>query len=91
MDTLENQMGNHTLDRAVFRGNQLHILRTDNSVNRLIGTEARIHAGKFCPQNLHQLILHHNGVKNIAVPDEVRNKSVFRLIVDVLGRTDLLV
>ena len=69
---------------------EIHVLRTDHDVHRAVLAKARIHAAKFCTEDLHQFILQHDAVNDVAVSDKVGNEGIFRLIVDVYGCTDLL-
>ena len=49
-----------------------------------------IHTGKFRPAETHLELVCHDASKNITLADKVCNKCVHRLIVYILGRTDLL-
>ena len=51
MNALENQMRNYAGKGSLFRRNKLHILRSDNNVNRLVGAKTGINAGKTSAQN----------------------------------------
>ena len=52
--------------------------------------ETGIHTGELCAEDFHKLILDHSTTYNVAVTDKISNESIFRLIVDFFGRTDLL-
>ena len=90
MDTLEDQMGDNPIDDALTRFDKIDVFRTDHHIHRPVLTKSRIHATELCTKDLHQFILQHDAVNDVAVSDEVCNEGVFRLIVDVYGCTDLL-
>ena len=69
---------------------EFHILRTDDHVNKLIASKSRVHTWEWDPQDLHQKIFRHHTVNDIAFPDKIRNKSVFRFIINVHRCADLL-
>ena len=90
MDTLEGDARHHAGQHPLFRGDDIHILRADDRVYRLIFLEALIKALEPVPGKLCEIILPHDSIQNIALADEIRHECVLRLVVDILRRTDLL-
>ena len=90
MNPLENGMDQGALNNAIFRSYQLHILGTDDYIDRLIFTKTGIHTVKAGTKDLYQTISDHGGTDDITVTDKVSNESIFRFIIDALGSTDLL-
>ena len=83
-------MTDNSLDDPLRRLNQNNILRADHHIHGTVAAKARIYAGKAGSKNVYQLIFNHCSWDNIAFPDEIRHKRVFRLIVDRLRTSDLL-
>ena len=90
VDAFKDQVAYHTLNHSFRRLHQNHIFRADDHVHGTVSSEARVHTGKACAEDVYQLIFNHGGGDDIAVPDEVRYKRVFRLVVDGLRASDLL-
>ena len=60
------------------------------NVNGTFFGKALVDARIFSAENSHDLIANHNAVDYVAVADEVRDKRIFRLVVNIFGRADLL-
>ena len=75
---------------AVLRRTDLDVFRTDLDIDRDILAKARVDARDVLAQEMDELVAHHDAVDDVAVPDEVCDKGVLRLIVDALRRADLL-
>ena len=87
---LEHDGLDHALKQTVARIHEAQILRTDDDVDRGIMAEAAVHAFKFAVAELDLPILEHDAVDDVGLADEVRDKGVFRLVVDVGRAADLL-
>ena len=74
----------------LLRGANLDILRADLHIHRHIFPKACGCAGDVLAQKVYQMIPHHDAINDVAVPDEVRHKGIFRLVVHVLRGADLL-
>ena len=90
MNAFKNKVGNNAVNTSLSRLHKINILRTDHYVYRLILSETFVHTGEIHTQDLHKTVLHHSCRNNIALPDKICHKSIFRLVVDLLRRTDLL-
>ena len=90
MYTLEDQVCDNAFQSSFFRFYKVDVFRTNNYVNRFIFSETFIYAGKFCAEDLNQLVAEHNTRNNITFTDEVGNESIFRLVVDLFRSTHLL-
>ena len=91
MNSFKDQVGDNTLDAAFLKiGRKYNIFRADYNIDRLMMSKTGIHTGKVHSENIYQLILNHQGTDDVAVSDKVCNKSVFRFVIDLFGRTDLL-
>ena len=85
-DDLTHKAGQHT-DRG---RHNLHILGADNDLHRLVRLEAAVHTGEIIPAEVDKKVLEHDAVHDVGITDKARDKSVFRLVVNVLRGTDLL-
>ena len=74
----------------VVRCDNVDILGADNNIDRLVLFKAEVHALEFAAEEFDQSVLKHNTVEDIALADEVGNKCVLRLVINILGRADLL-
>ena len=86
----KDQVCNNALESAVLRLHKIDILRPDHHVDRLVVSESFIHTGEFRAEDLHKLVVDHRSTHDIALADKVRDKGIFRLIVDLLRRSHLL-
>ena len=73
----------------VVRCDNVDILGADNNIDRLVLFKAEVHALEFAAEEFDQSVLKHNTVEDIAPADEVGNKCVLRLVINILGRADL--
>ena len=87
----ENAALNGVADKLTVlgRGN-FNILGTDDNINRSIPAESLVNTFKLFAENLNSAVIKHNSVENICLTDKVCNKCVHRLVVYILGRTNLL-
>ena len=90
MHTHEGDGGHGTLQHAGFRLHDIHILRADDHVHRLVGSKAGIQAVKDLTAEFNLVICQHHAVHNVALADEVSDEGVHRLVVNILRGTDLL-
>ena len=81
---------NNALKQAVAGVDDLEILRTDNDIDRRILLEALVHALEGAAAELDLAVLEHHAVNDIGFADEIRNKGVDRLVVDIGRAADLL-
>ena len=96
--TLDNfaKMGTYTVvftrsfKLALLHGDDVDVLRPDDHVHRLVGSEAAIQTGEAPTVHLHHVVLGHNAVDDVGLADEVRYEGVLRLIINILWRSDLL-
>ena len=75
---------------ALLDGHDVHVLRTDDDVHILVFGKALVHARERVARERHAEVLPHNAVDDVALTDEVGNEGVFRLIIDIDRRADLL-
>ena len=81
---------NNALQQTVTGVNDFKILRTDNDIDRCILLEALVHALEGAAAELDLAVLEHHAVNDIGFADEIRNKGVDRLVVDIGRAADLL-
>ena len=90
MHALEDDALDHTGQLALNCGHNLHILGTDNDVNQLARGKALVDTGKLLSGKLYtEIPLHHAG-EDVRLPDEVGDKGILRLIIDIHRCADLL-
>ena len=63
---------------------------TDDDLHRLVGLEAAVHAGKVMPAEVDEEVTQHHAVQDVGFTDKAGHKGVLGLVVNILGRTDLL-
>ena len=90
MNALEGHVLHHADQLAVFGRGDDDVLGTNHDVHRGVGAEALVHALQLSAQNAHAAVAHHYAVEDVCLADKVRDKGVDRLVIDVLGRADLL-
>ena len=90
VDALEGNGGDGAAQMALLRRDDIHVLRTDNDVDRLIGRKALVHALELAAEELDDIVLQHHAVENIGLADEIRDECVLRLVIDILRPADLL-
>ena len=90
MHTLKRDRGDGAAKVTVVRRHDVDVLRTDNDVHGFVFLKACVNALKASAEELHESVLKHHAVEDIAFADEIRNEGVFRLVVNILRRTDLL-
>ena len=90
MNTKEGNRGYNTTEHTLFHGDYVHVLGADNNVNLLTALKAAVQTVKNMAGEENSVILHHHAVKNITLTDEVGNKGVFRLVINIHGCADLL-
>ena len=66
------------------------VLRADDHVHRGVGPKALVQAAELVPGELHPVVLQHQAVQDVGLPDKVGHKGVFGLVVNVGGGADLL-
>ena len=71
-------------------GHDVDILRADDDVDRGHFAKAAVERLEALTGDLDEVVFDHGAVKDIAFADEVRNEGVFRFVVDVNRRADLL-
>ena len=81
---------NNALQQTVTGVNDFKILRTDNDIDRRILLESLVHALERAAAELDLAVLEHHAVNDIGFTDEIRNKGVDRLVVDIGRAADLL-
>ena len=81
---------NNALQQTVAGVDDLEILRTDNDIDRRIPAEALVHALERAAAELDLAVLEHHAVNDIGFADEICDKGVDRLVVDVGRAADLL-
>lgn len=57
VNAFKNQVGDNAFKGSLFRLYQIDVFRTDNHVYRLVYAETTVHTGKFCAEDLYQLIM----------------------------------
>ena len=82
--------GHDALEHSLFLGNNVHVLGADNDVNVLALFKAGVHAVKGVTGEIDLVVGEHHTVEDVALADEIGNKSVLRLVVYVDRRADLL-
>ena len=87
---VEDHLFDDALELPLCRSADLNVLRTDLHIHRHFLTEARVDAGNVSAQDMHQLVLDHDAVNDVAVTDEISHKGIFRLIVHILRGAYLL-
>ena len=90
VDALEGDGGNGAAQMALLRRDDIHVLRTDDDVDRLVGGKALVHALELAAEEFDHVVLQHDAVENIGFADEVRDECVLRLVVNILRLADLL-
>ena len=89
MHSLKNNRCYFSFYRPFFRRCYNDILRTHNCINHCTMLNI-IHTCKLRTTKTHPEFSRHNAAKNVAFPDKIGNKGIFRFIVDILRRTGLL-
>ena len=90
MHALEGHRGDRSAQMAVVGSDDIDILGADNDIHRLVLFKAEVNASELASEEFDQSVLKHYAVKDIALADEVRDEGVLRLVIDILGRSDLL-
>ena len=90
MHALERNVPYRSSDLGLIRFHNIQILRTENHLNGFVVLKSLIHTFKLETIKLYQEIFDHRSFYNIGFSDKACNKTVFRLIVDICRRTDLL-
>ena len=90
VNTLEGCVLNSSDKLTVLGRGNFNILGTDDNINRSIPAESLVNTFKLFAENLNSAVIKHNSVENICLTDKVCNKCVHRLVVYILGRTNLL-
>ena len=90
MHALKRYRGDGSAQVSVIGGDDVDILGADNDVDGLVFLKAEVDAFELAAEEFDQSVLKHNAVEDVAFADEVRDKCVFRLVIDILGRADLL-
>ena len=75
---------------ALLDGHDVHVLRTDDDVDILVFGKALVHARERVAGERDAEILAHDAVDDVALADEIGHESVFRLIIYIDRRADLL-
>ena len=81
---------NNALQQTVTGVNDFKILRTDNDIDRRILLEALVHALEGAAAELDLAVLEHHTRDDVGFSDEICDKGVDRLVVDVSRAADLL-
>ena len=89
VDALEDHTAHDTVDRTGVRFRDLHILRPYDSRD-MSTLFIIIHADKFAAAETCLEMSGHHSVEDIALSDKVRDEGVGRLIINILGSSDLL-
>ena len=87
---LEEDGLDHAGELTLLGRNHLDVLGAHHHVDALHLAEALVHALEPDPAKLHQKVVDHDPVDDVALADEVGHKGVDRFVVDVLRRADLL-
>ena len=90
VDALEDDVIDDAHQLALHRGDHLDVLGTDDHLHALLPGKAAVHAGEIHAREGDEEIAVHHAVHDVGVADKVCHESVLRLIVDVLGGSDLL-
>ena len=85
-DDLAHKAGQHT-DRG---RHDLHVLRADDDLHRLVDFKAAVHAGEIMAAEVDQKVLEHDAVDNVGVTDKAGDKGIFGFVVNILRGADLL-
>ncbi len=75
---------------CLLRFYKIDVLRTDDRIDRFVGSESGIHTGNSAPRIFTSLSSTMMPLNDVAVSDEVGYESIFRLVVDIFRCTDLL-
>ncbi len=89
MDTLKYDRGHNSPDNSFIRCCNHHVLRSHHCINHCPMLNV-IHTFKLCPAETYPAFSGHNAAKNIAVPNKIGYKGIFRLIINVFRRSYLL-
>ena len=90
LHSLEGHGGDGAGKLTLLHGDDVDVLRSDDHVHRLVGSEAAVQTGEAPTVHLHHVVLGHNAVDDVGLADEVRYEGVLRLIINILRRSDLL-
>ena len=90
MHALKQNGFHNALQLALAAGDNIQILRTDDNINHLVFTEAVIHAVKASAAEHNLVIIHHHTFNDIGFADEVRNKFIDRLVINISRAANLL-
>ena len=89
MHPLKNNRSYNTCNRSVLRCRNNNVFRSDNDINQCSFRHI-IHSGKFPAAETHLHMSCHNTFENVTLSDKIGYKRIFRFIVNVLWRTNLL-
>ena len=93
-DFIVNALEGHIRHRAgqILLGGRhdVDILRANNHVDTFMRGKTFVDTGKAPAGKFAEVILVHDTVKDITLPDKIRHKSILRLIVNILRRANLL-
>ena len=90
MHTHEGDGGNGTLQHAGLGFHDIHVLRANHHIYRLIGRKAGIQTLEGLTAKANLVVREHDAVHDVAFADKVSDEGVNRLVVNILGRADLL-
>ena len=90
MDALEGDRRDRAAQMTLLRRDDVDILRTDDDVDRFVGRKALVDALELPAEELDLIILQHDAVEDVGLADEIRDKRVLRLVIDILRAADLL-
>ena len=82
VNALENDLAHKAGQHTHRRRHNLHILRADNHLHRLIGLEAAVHTGKVMPAEVDKEVAQHNAVHDVGVTDEAGDKGVLGFVIN---------
>ena len=75
---------------ALIHRHDVDILWANDHLHLLIGGKAGVQAGEIIPAEAAKVILQHHAGRDVGFADEVRDKGIGRLVVDIHRRADLL-
>ena len=75
---------------TLVRRDDIHVLRADDDVHRLVFAEATVQAAEFLPAEADPVVFQHDAVDDVALADKICHKGVDRLVVNVRRCADLL-
>ncbi len=80
----------HAAQGGILRVNHLDVLRADHNIYPLEFAEPLVHTVELPARKLHQAVLKHHSVQNIALSDKISDKRILRFIINILRASHLL-